>query len=120
MSNFVEDIEAIRKHFGLRQVHLMGHSWGGLIAMNYAIAHGDRLQSLILLNAMPASWEVWQEENKRLATMADPADAEAINLVLSSEAYARKEESAYTELYKISFRNQFHDRTLVDLFNIDT
>jgi len=114
MANFVEDIEAIRRHFGLRRIHLMGHSWGGLIAMNYAITHGKELQSLILMNSMPASWEVWQEENKRLAALADPADAEDMNRVLSSEAYARKEVSAFEELYRISFRAQFYDRRLVD------
>ena len=114
MKNFVEDIEAIRQHFRLGRIHLMGHSWGGMIAMYYAIEYGENLQSLILLNSMPASWEVWQEENKRLASMADPADAEARNAVVSSDAYARKEVSAFEELYRISFRGQFYDRTLVD------
>lgn len=36
MSSFVKDIEAVRKHFQLEKINLLGHSWGGLLAMWYA------------------------------------------------------------------------------------
>ncbi len=35
MSNFVEDVEGVRKAFKLKKVNLLGHSWGGLVAMFY-------------------------------------------------------------------------------------
>ncbi len=37
MKNLVEDVEGIRKAFKLGKMNLMGHSWGGLLAMFYAI-----------------------------------------------------------------------------------
>lgn len=51
---FVEDLEDLRKSFGFNKFILMGHSWGGLLAMEYAIEHQDHLIGLILLNSAPA------------------------------------------------------------------
>jgi pimeloyl-ACP methyl ester carboxylesterase len=46
----VEDLEALRQHLGLTTFTLIGHSHGGYIGLNYAIAHGDRLAQLILVD----------------------------------------------------------------------
>ena len=55
MNSFVEDLEGIRKAFGLQKMNLIGHSWGGLVSMFYAIKYPSHLQSLILVNTTPAS-----------------------------------------------------------------
>jgi len=34
-------------------VHLLGHSWGGIVAMDYAGRHGDRLASIITVGSAP-------------------------------------------------------------------
>ena len=91
MENFVEDIEAVRSYFGLERVHVMGHSWGGLLAMKYALEYPERLNSLVLLNSMPASSALWQEEEAILASRADPEDASDREELVSSEAYANDE-----------------------------
>lgn len=44
----VADIEALRRHLGLESWIVMGHSWGGMYAMAYAVAHPDRVEGLIL------------------------------------------------------------------------
>lgn len=51
---FVEDLENLRKSLGIDKFILMGHSWGGFLAMHYAIDHQDHLVGLILLNSAPA------------------------------------------------------------------
>lgn len=53
---FVEDLEDLRKSLGLNKFVLMGHSWGGLLAMQYAIDYQDNLIGLILLNSAPADY----------------------------------------------------------------
>ena len=35
----VEEVEAIRRALGLREVHLLGQSWGSAVALEYALTH---------------------------------------------------------------------------------
>jgi proline iminopeptidase len=48
VSHHIADLEAIRRHFGLEKMVLLGNSWGGLLVSAYAAAHPDRVQRLIL------------------------------------------------------------------------
>jgi proline iminopeptidase len=45
----VEDIDALRAHLGVEKIRVLGHSWGGMLAMAYAAAHPDRVAKLILV-----------------------------------------------------------------------
>lgn len=56
LTNYVHDIEAIRSALGLEQFYLLGHSFGAMIAFEYAAAHPDRLQGLLISN-MTDSWQ---------------------------------------------------------------
>jgi proline iminopeptidase len=38
MDTFVEEVSAVRDALGLDQVHLLGHSWGGWLALQYALS----------------------------------------------------------------------------------
>ncbi len=44
----VADLEALRRHFGLERMILLGNSWGGLLVSAYAAAHPDRVERLVL------------------------------------------------------------------------
>jgi proline iminopeptidase len=57
MRSEVEDLEEVRKYFRLESIAILGHSWGGTLAMEYAIRHPGRVSHLILLNTAPASAE---------------------------------------------------------------
>lgn len=48
---YVDFVEAFAKETGLGQFHLAGNSLGGLIAWEYALAHPERVQKLVLLDA---------------------------------------------------------------------
>jgi proline iminopeptidase len=48
VEHMVADIEALREHLGIQRWVVMGHSWGGMYAMLYAVQHPGRLQGLIL------------------------------------------------------------------------
>lgn len=58
----VEDVEAVRRHFGLDKIVLLGHSWGAAPAAFYAKAHPDRVAAVILLDAIPVRSEPWIEQ----------------------------------------------------------
>ena len=57
----VADLEALREHFGLARITLVGYSWGGLLAELYALEHRDRVERLALVSPAPA-WRAAREE----------------------------------------------------------
>jgi epoxide hydrolase 4 len=50
MSEFVKDVEGVIKGLGYESCVLVGHDWGGAIAWNFAYAHPERVDRLIVLN----------------------------------------------------------------------
>lgn len=51
---FVEEVEQVRQALGLDRENffLLGHSWGGILAMEYALKYGQHLKGLIISNMM--------------------------------------------------------------------
>ncbi|MBB5804624.1 proline iminopeptidase [Saccharothrix ecbatanensis] len=58
------DLDAIRVHFGLSQMALLGHSWGADVALHYALEHPDRVSSLIYV-AGTGLGQDWRDEYRR-------------------------------------------------------
>lgn len=118
LKTFVEDIEALRKTLGLRKIHLIAHSWGGLLAMNYAIAYPAQLQSLILMNSIPGSSDLWNKEQKLLAQKVTDQDRNARSEILNSDLFKNDQPKAIEKLLKASFRSEFYDPSLADSLNL--
>lgn len=55
LASEIDDLDAIRGTFGFETVALLGHSWGALLAMEYATRLPHRVSHLILMNTAPAS-----------------------------------------------------------------
>jgi proline iminopeptidase len=54
LPRFVEEVEQVRKALGLnnRNFYLLGHSWGGILAAEYALKYGQNLKGLVISNMM--------------------------------------------------------------------
>lgn len=48
IARYAQEVEAVRAALGLGKVHLLGHSWGGWLAIEYAIIFPQHLHTLIL------------------------------------------------------------------------
>jgi proline iminopeptidase len=48
IGRYVAETEAVRQALGLGRVHLLGHSWGGWLGIDYALAHPQALKTVIL------------------------------------------------------------------------
>src|SRR5262249_26192594 len=48
LKNLIDDIDQLRQKLGLDQVHILGHSWGGMLAAKYAIEYPLKVKSLVL------------------------------------------------------------------------
>jgi L-proline amide hydrolase len=62
---FLEELATVRAVLGLDRVHLFGLSWGGMLAMEYALRRPPGLESLVLASA-PANMKSWMAEADRL------------------------------------------------------
>ena len=51
-ARFVDELEALRAHLGLESFDLYGHSWGGMLATDYALGHQEHLRSLVLASTI--------------------------------------------------------------------
>ena len=94
---FVDEVEQVRAALGLGpdNFYLVGHSWGGILAIEYALAHQDRLKGLVISNMM-ASIPAYNEYAKTVLMPAmDPAALAEIQRI---EAEGRTSEPRYMEL----------------------
>jgi len=53
LADEIADLEALRAHLGAPRIDLLGHSWGGFLAMAYAIHHPEHISRLILVDSVP-------------------------------------------------------------------
>ena len=50
ITRYVEEVETVRKALGLGRIHLLGHSWGGWLSIEYGITYPENLRTVILEN----------------------------------------------------------------------
>ena len=65
MAALVEDVEALRRHLGVPQMTLLGHSFGATIALEYAARYPEHVRKLIVMDGavdMPRTWADWARE----------------------------------------------------------
>jgi L-proline amide hydrolase len=65
MSTFVEEVATVRDALGLDQVHVLGHSSGGWLALEYALGRPSGLASVVLASTC-ASLPAFAAETRRL------------------------------------------------------
>jgi proline iminopeptidase len=53
----VADLDAVRAHFGIEKVALVGDSYGGFLVMAYAAAHADHVAKVVLSDSPPPSFK---------------------------------------------------------------
>ena len=55
LASDVADLDRVRQHFRLDAPVLLGHSWGAVLALEYALRYPSHVSHLILMNPAPAS-----------------------------------------------------------------
>lgn len=65
LPRFVTEVATVRQALGLDQVVILGQSWGGMLAIEYALTQPPGLHGLILSNSTPSA-SLWGAETRRL------------------------------------------------------
>ncbi|MFZ2053680.1 MAG: proline iminopeptidase-family hydrolase [Candidatus Aminicenantales bacterium] len=97
VGRFVEELEQVRQALDLNKdnFYLLGHSWGGILAMEYSLKYQDHLKGLIISNMMASCPEYDAYAENVLAKQMDPAALEEIK---SLEANGEFQNPRYMEL----------------------
>ena len=103
IDRFVEEVEQVRVALGLNKdnFYLLGHSWGGILGIEYALKYQDNLKGLIISNMVASIPEYITYANEVLGPQMDPAVLAEIRELEAKEDYAnpRYDELVVTNYY---------------------
>jgi proline iminopeptidase len=102
---FVEEVEQVRIALGLNKdnFYLLGHSWGGILATEYALKYQDNLKGLIISNMMSSCPAYGKYAQEVLSKQMDP---KVLDTIRSIEARGDFANPKYMELLMPNFYNQ--------------
>jgi len=97
LERFVDEVEQVRVALGLDRTSfvLYGHSWGGILAIEYALHHGEHLKGLVISNMMSSCPAYDDYAQKVLKPSMDPAVVAEIERL---EAAGQTTDPRYMEL----------------------
>lgn len=75
VERYVEELAQVRAALGLRRVHLLGHSWGSMLAVDYLLTKPEGIASLVLAGPCLSAKRWVEDQNAFLAQM--PAEVRA-------------------------------------------
>jgi proline iminopeptidase len=99
----VDDIDKVRQFFHLESPALLGHSWGVVLALEYALRHPTRVSRMILMNPAPASASDFAVL-RRSYTQKLGADMDRQREIMASAAYKEGDPEAVAARYRLHFK----------------
>lgn len=111
---FVEDLEGLRKVLGLEKMNLLGHSWGGLLAMEYAIKYPQHIKSLVLMSSMGATSECMGPFIKTRIERTTHKDSVSMAGLQVSAGFIAHDPETMSKYMRILFKTYFFDRRFAD------
>lgn len=102
LGRFVEEVEQVRKALNLNKdnFYLLGHSWGGILGMQYALKYQDNLKGLIISNMMMSCPAYGKYAQEVLAPQFDPKILDTIRQIEAKGDFANPK---YMELLMPNF-----------------
>ena len=110
----VADLEALRAFHGLEQMVLLGHSWGGLLALHYALRHPEHVKALLLCAPAPynAHWlQQFRDSIQRNQTESDRAELARIEAM---PGFAANDPPLVERWFRVLFHAYFHNPELAE------
>jgi len=92
VSRYVDEVEQVRVALGLdsSNFYLLGHSWGGILAMEYALKYQKNLKGLIVSNMVSSIPEYIKYSNEVLGAQLDSAVLAEIRALEAKKEYTNK------------------------------
>jgi proline iminopeptidase len=110
----MEDIEAVRRHFGFKEVAVLGHSWGGLLALEYATRHPERTSHVILIGTAPVSHADYLLLREEWLRRRAPAGNDAMKALAATREFTSGDPETAREYNRHHFRPTVSSPDLLD------
>lgn len=114
MESELRDLDALRDHLGPERTALLGHSWGAVVAMAYAVRHPERVSHLVLLNPAPASRADWVLLGESLTRNRPQDDVDRLAEVAGTTAFQQGDADAEADYYRAHFRMTLRQPDLLE------
>jgi proline iminopeptidase len=106
----VGDLEELRRQWGMERLSIAGYSWGGLLALLYAVQHPGRVGHLALISPAPAWREARLEFERRFQERNLAPDIQAQRAALRASGLREKDPAEYAQrLFELSVAPYFYD-----------
>ena len=104
LASDLEDLDSVRRHFRLDRPVLLGHSWGTVLALEFALRHPTLVSHLVLMNPAPVS--LAQLAALRQSYVAQlGSDMDQQRAIQAGAAYKRGDPDAVTARYRVHFKH---------------
>jgi proline iminopeptidase len=103
LASDIADIEKVRQYYHLDSVVLLGHSWGTVLALEYALRYPGRVSHLILMNPGPASADDYKQLKSEWMEKR-PQDMERRKAIAATAAFQEADPEAVVASYRIHFK----------------
>lgn len=105
LNRYVDEVEQLRQALKLdkNNFYLLGHSWGGILAMQYALKYQDNLKGLIISNMMASCPLYGKYADDVLARQMDPVVLDSVKLL---EKNGQTSNPRYMQLLEKNFYSQ--------------
>ena len=116
LDRFVAEIDSLRAHLGLREIHLYGASWGATVAAEYALTHPTHesgLRSLTLAGPL-LSTRMWLEDAAVLRAQLPPAVDSALRAHEAAGTTEHPDYVAATDSFYARFYMRRPERQIPD------
>lgn len=90
LGRYVEEVEQVRKALNLDEsnFYVLGHSWGGILAMEYTLKYQHNMKGLIISNMMSSCPEYGKYADEVLAKQMNPKVLAEINKIEAAKDFA--------------------------------
>ncbi|MGH7595094.1 MAG: alpha/beta fold hydrolase [bacterium] len=107
---YLNDLEAVRKHLKVERWTLLGHSWGGILAMAYAAKHPQQVKAMILAGSGGINTDFVKYYTANILSRLSPAEREEVQFWQEPQRFMANPNRAVCEFSRIIAPAMVFDR----------
>lgn len=92
IEHYTEELDDLRKALGLERVHILGQSWGAMVAVDYMLTRAPKGVVSLILSSPSLSASRWHNDCRRLVS---EMDGKYRKIIAESEASGKYNSLAY-------------------------